>query len=98
MTYSDHNYVEFSIGNKAINSILAARSKARKQASPRWIFKDVDSELLEEVIAWYYSSYKDYGTLDHSAQWIKNTMANASDVVIRRVGCRPRRFAGEIRK
>lgn len=90
MTYSDHNYIEFSIGDKDVNRNIEVEQCRNRQRYPRWIYKDLDTELIEEMIEWYCSTSKyknknDVGNLSDAVHWIKQTMTEASNIMMRRL-------------
>jgi len=89
--YSDHFYIEFNIGNKVLNSEIRAKQIANKSKFPRWIYKnaDTDTELLEEIIETKCMHFKDITDItqlnvDDASQWVRDTMTEASDAVMKR--------------
>lgn len=96
MTYSDHNYIEFSLGDKGLNKELRTRQIINRSNYPKWSTKNFDSDIFAETIECYCEGYNkdpDLSSMDphESALWIKRVMTDASDISMKRMGTHPRR-------
>lgn len=88
-TYSDHNYIEFCMGDITRRKETLHRRMISINKYPRWITKDIDAELLAEVIDWQCTKFLDETEMSHisidvAAKSIKQMMTEASDAVMRR--------------
>lgn len=50
MSYSNHNYIEFNMGGNERVWKAAARGRPGRLISPRWVYKNLDGELFDEVV------------------------------------------------
>ncbi|XP_025263066.1 uncharacterized protein LOC105257610 [Camponotus floridanus] len=98
MTYSDHNYIEYSLGDKRINKELLNRQTTNRLRYPRWSSKDFDPDMLVETVEHYCKEYISNNNPnstsidpDESATWIKKIMTDASDMSMKRIKLHPKR-------
>lgn len=89
LSYSDHNYIEFYMGDINRSKETYHRRKTSMDKYPRWVLKDLDVELMEEVIDWHSTKYLDKTdrtqiSIDKAARSVKQMMTEASDTVTRR--------------
>lgn len=97
MTYSDHNYIEYNLGDIRLNKDLQIRQRATRSIYPRWSHKNFDPDLFAETIECYCKGYSQENQNpsdmdpDESAAWIKKTMTDASDISMKRMKPHPRK-------
>lgn len=96
MTYSDHNYIEYSLGDIRLNKKLHTKQNINKPIYPKWILKNFDLDIFTEIIKGYCKDYNNDLNLQNadpneSAVWIKKVMTNASDISMKRMRSQSKR-------
>lgn len=98
MSFSDHYYIEFYIGKKPTDVGQQGDSNFNPNARssqrfPRWKCTDVDEDIMREVIEWHCDTkqFDENSEVNEIATWIRQTMTEASDAVMKRIRNPPKK-------